>query len=108
MLSLAKRIPESQTALREGQCQRREASMGREFAGRTVGLVGLGHVGTRVAGILKAAFSCRVLAYDPAPRRTDLFVPRGGKDRIRRSARRMRRAFIPWPIDERNTGHDRR
>jgi D-3-phosphoglycerate dehydrogenase len=40
--------------------------MGRELRGRTVGLVGCGHVGQRVAAILRAAFGCRVIATDPA------------------------------------------
>ena len=42
--------------------------MGRELAARTVGLLGLGHIGTRVATLLKTllkAFGCRVLAVDP-------------------------------------------
>lgn len=39
--------------------------MGRNLYGKTVGLVGIGNVGTRTAAILNAAFHCRVLAYDP-------------------------------------------
>ena len=38
--------------------------MGRELVNRTVGIVGLGHVGSRTAQLAKA-FGCRVLAYDP-------------------------------------------
>ncbi|HEY5897388.1 MAG TPA: hydroxyacid dehydrogenase [Burkholderiales bacterium] len=64
MLSLLKRIPESHLAMKAGGIKRREAFMGRELFGRTVGLVGLGHVGTRTASILHA-FKCRVLASDP-------------------------------------------
>ena len=65
MLALLKRIPEAHAAMLAGRAQRREALMGRNILGRTVGLVGLGHVGTRVAAILRTAFSCRILAYDP-------------------------------------------
>ena len=64
MLTLLKRIPEAHAAMRAGAVKDRGALMGRELAGRTVGIVGLGHVGTRTAQILKA-FSCRVLATDP-------------------------------------------
>jgi D-3-phosphoglycerate dehydrogenase len=64
MLTLMKRIPEAHAALREGRAAVREAFLGRELSGRTVGLVGLGHVGSRVAEILQA-FRCRVLAVDP-------------------------------------------
>lgn len=65
MLALLKRMPEATAAMRAGRAQNREALMGRELRGRTVGLVGIGHVGTRVAEICRLAFSCRVLACDP-------------------------------------------
>jgi phosphoglycerate dehydrogenase-like enzyme len=38
-------------------------TIGRQLTGRTVGIVGCGHVGKEVA-ILAGAFGCRVLAYD--------------------------------------------
>jgi len=65
MLALLKRFPECHAAMRAGQAQRRENFMGRNLYGKTVGLVGIGNVGTRTAAILNAAFHCRVLAYDP-------------------------------------------
>jgi D-3-phosphoglycerate dehydrogenase len=65
MLALLKRMPEAQAAMRAGLARDRNALMGRELRGRTVGLVGIGHVGTRTAEILRLAFSCRVLACDP-------------------------------------------
>ncbi len=64
MLALLKRMPETHLAMSAGGIHEREAFMGRELAGRTVGIVGLGHVGSRTAAYLKA-FGCRVLAYDP-------------------------------------------
>lgn len=64
MLALIKRIPESHAALKAGTLRSREDFMGRELGGRTVGIVGLGHIGTRVAA-LAAAFGCEVLATDP-------------------------------------------
>ncbi|CAH0303499.1 Formate dehydrogenase, mitochondrial [Roseomonas sp. CECT 9278] len=65
MLALLKRFPECHAAMREGRAQRREEFMGRNLLGKTVGLIGIGNVGTRTAAILHAAFQCRVLAYDP-------------------------------------------
>jgi D-3-phosphoglycerate dehydrogenase / 2-oxoglutarate reductase len=65
MLALLKRMPEAQAAMRADRAGDRNALMGRELRGRTVGLVGIGHVGTRTAEILRLAFSCRVLACDP-------------------------------------------
>ncbi|MBY0336268.1 MAG: hydroxyacid dehydrogenase [Acetobacteraceae bacterium] len=65
MLACLKRFPEAHAAMKAGEARDRAALMGRELRGRTVGLVGCGHVGTRVAEILRAAFGCRVLACDP-------------------------------------------
>jgi D-3-phosphoglycerate dehydrogenase len=65
MLALLKRMPEAQAAMRAGRAKNRVALMGRELRGRTVGLVGIGNVGTRVAEIVRLAFSCPVLACDP-------------------------------------------
>jgi D-3-phosphoglycerate dehydrogenase / 2-oxoglutarate reductase len=65
MLVLLKRIPEAHAGLKAGMQGRKEQWMGNELIDRTVGLVGLGHVGARTAQIVKAAFNCRVLAYDP-------------------------------------------
>jgi D-3-phosphoglycerate dehydrogenase len=64
MMTLLKRIPEAQHAMRAGAVGRRDALIGHELNGKTVGIVGLGHTGTHTAAILKA-FGCRVLAYDP-------------------------------------------
>ena len=65
MLDVAKRITETDRVMRAGaQGIPREELMGREISGRTVGLVGIGHVGTRVAALAKA-FDMTVLATDP-------------------------------------------
>jgi D-3-phosphoglycerate dehydrogenase len=64
MLALLKRIPEAGLAIKAKRALPRENFMGRELAGRKVGLLGLGHIGTRVATLLKA-FGCTVLAVDP-------------------------------------------
>lgn len=65
MLGLLKRFPECHAAMRVGAAANRPAFMGRDILGKTVGLFGLGNVGTRVAEILRLAFRCRVLACDP-------------------------------------------
>lgn len=38
--------------------------MGHEISGRTIGLVGIGHIGTRVAALARA-FGMQVVAFDP-------------------------------------------
>lgn len=65
MLALLKRFPECHAGMLAGQAARREKFLGRNLLGKTVGLFGIGHVGSRTAEILNAAFRCRVLACDP-------------------------------------------
>src|SRR3546814_18828869 len=61
MLALARRLPESSQALKQGNSVTREDLMGTELSGQTLGLVGLGHIGTRVLK-LGTAFGTTVLA----------------------------------------------
>lgn len=65
MLAILKRIPDGDALTRYGMVRRRADLMGRDILGRTVGIIGLGNIGRRVAEILRLAFNCRVLAYDP-------------------------------------------
>jgi len=64
LLSLVKRLRESQAALQAGSAATREALMGREIDGRVLGIVGIGEIGRRVARIA-AGFGMRVVACDP-------------------------------------------
>lgn len=65
MLALSKRIVESNHAMRSGATYKRGDFMGDDVQGRTIGIVGLGHVGSRVAELCRGLFQMRVLAYDP-------------------------------------------
>lgn len=64
MLSVARRIVKSDTLIRTGRTGSREALMGFELAGRTLGLVGFGHIGRRTAALAQA-FGMNVAAVDP-------------------------------------------
>ena len=64
MLSLSKRIGECDRRLRRERGFAREEVMGHDIAGKVLGLIGIGHIGTRVAR-LADAFGMSVLAYDP-------------------------------------------
>ena len=64
MLGLNKRISESDRRLRRGERFTRADAMGRDLAGATLGLVGIGHAGRRVAALAQA-FGMTVLAFDP-------------------------------------------
>lgn len=64
LLAVAKRIVESDNRLHHESGFSREDLMGDEIHGGTIGLVGLGEIGTRTARIAKG-FGLNVLAYDP-------------------------------------------
>ncbi len=65
MLTLSKRIIMSDHAMRGGAAYDRRDFMGDDVQGRTIGIVGLGHVGSRVAELCRGLFQMRVIAYDP-------------------------------------------
>ncbi|MGI9523030.1 MAG: hydroxyacid dehydrogenase [Hyphomicrobiaceae bacterium] len=64
ILDLSKRISETDRYLREARGRNREDLMGREIAGRTLGLIGFGNVGRQVCRLARA-FEMRVIATDP-------------------------------------------
>ena len=65
MLALGKHIVQTDRSLRKERGLDREAFKGRNAQGRTVGIIGLGQVGRRVARICGKGLDMRVLAYDP-------------------------------------------
>jgi D-3-phosphoglycerate dehydrogenase len=65
MLTLSKRIIEADRTLRRERDVNRNALMGHEVQGRTVGIIGIGNVGRRIAELCKGLLGMKVLAYDP-------------------------------------------
>jgi D-3-phosphoglycerate dehydrogenase len=64
MLGLSRRMSECDRRMRAERGFPREAVMGHEIRGRTLGVVGIGHIGTRVAALARA-FGMEVIAADP-------------------------------------------
>jgi D-3-phosphoglycerate dehydrogenase len=64
MIDLTHRLTQCDRRMRHDRDFVREDFMGQEITGATLGIVGLGHVGRRVAR-LAAAFDMTVLAFDP-------------------------------------------
>src|SRR6202789_3802777 len=62
MLALARSVPQSNAAIQAGRWEK--TSSGMELRGKTLGLVGLGRVGSEVARRARA-LEMKVLAYDP-------------------------------------------
>jgi D-3-phosphoglycerate dehydrogenase / 2-oxoglutarate reductase len=65
LLTLSKRIIEGDRALRRERDVNRNALIGNEAQGRTIGIVGIGYVGRRIAELCKGLLGMKVLAYDP-------------------------------------------
>lgn len=66
MLTAARRITEMDRSVRQGCCQR---LTGCELAGKVLGIIGLGNIGSEVAK-RAAAFDMNIIAYDVLPRFT--------------------------------------
>lgn len=64
MLGISRRMLEGDRRMRREIGYSREDVMGHEIQGKTVGLVGIGHIGTRVAALARA-FGMEVIATDP-------------------------------------------
>jgi D-3-phosphoglycerate dehydrogenase / 2-oxoglutarate reductase len=64
MLAVSKQILRADTALRQGRWGVRYEYIGQELFGRTLGLVGMGRIGSRVAEICHLGFQMPVLYYD--------------------------------------------
>src|SRR5438067_13866109 len=63
LLALCRNIPEAHASVKRGEWTRAKF-MGMELNGKTLGVIGLGRIGTRVT-IRARAFGMRVIAYDP-------------------------------------------
>ena len=100
ILSLVRHIPAESTGMREGQWQH---SIGGDLYGRTLGVVGLGRLGSRVAAVGKA-FGMRVLAWssnlDPATARERGAEPVSKQDLFGQSDV----VTVHYKLSERSTG----
>jgi D-3-phosphoglycerate dehydrogenase len=65
LLALSKNIPQTDRSLRKERGVDREVFKGRNARGRTIGIIGIGEVGRRVARICGRGIEMQVLAYDP-------------------------------------------
>lgn len=63
MLALARHVPQANAKLKSGVWQR-SSFMGNELKGKTLGIIGLGNVGSEVARRAQS-FKMRIIGYDP-------------------------------------------
>ena len=78
LLTLSKRILEADRALRREANVNRNALIGTEAHGKTIGIVGLGNVGRRIAALCKGLLGMKVVAYDPYLTSSEM-AARGGE-----------------------------
>jgi D-3-phosphoglycerate dehydrogenase len=73
MMSMARQlIPADHSQRVEGRFDQRDRFMGMDLHGKTVGIVGLGQVGRRIAKICRDGFDMEVLGFDPFVTREEL------------------------------------
>lgn len=65
MIDVYRKVRENDIITRE--CQRKGIMPGREIGGKTIGIIGMGNIGQRVAKIANA-FGCKVLAWNRTPK----------------------------------------
>ena len=65
ILSLSKKIALSERAMRRVRNLDRWGYMGNDIRGKTVGIIGIGNIGTRLSELCRGLFGMTVLAYDP-------------------------------------------
>lgn len=66
LMALVRQTTKSSKAAKENRWKDRAQFMGNNLTGKTVGVIGCGNIGSRVAEILKYGFNTRLLVTDPA------------------------------------------
>jgi D-3-phosphoglycerate dehydrogenase len=104
LLTLSKRILEADRALRRDANVNRNSLMGTEAQGKTIGIVGLGNVGRRIAELCKGLLRMNVLAYDPYLSATEMAIRGGEKVELDELLRRSDYVSISCPLTKDNRG----
>jgi D-3-phosphoglycerate dehydrogenase len=65
LLALVRDVPKAYSQILEGKWNNNAFPHAREISGKTLGIIGLGHIGRQVASIAGNGFSMNILAYDP-------------------------------------------
>jgi D-3-phosphoglycerate dehydrogenase / 2-oxoglutarate reductase len=104
LLTLSKRILEADRALRREANVNRNALMGTEVQGKTIGIVGLGNVGRRIAELCTGLLHMKVLAYDPYLTATEMAARGGDKVELDELLRRSDYVSISCPLTRDNRG----
>jgi D-3-phosphoglycerate dehydrogenase len=104
LLTLSKRILEADRALRRNANLSRNALMGTEAQGKTIGIVGLGNVGRRITELCKGLLRMKVVAYDPYLTATEMAARGAEKVELDDLLRRSDYVSISCPLTKDNRG----
>ena len=102
LLTLSKRIIEADRTLRRQANVNRNALMGNEAGGKTIGIVGLGNVGRRIAELCKGLLHMKVIAYDPYLSAEEIAARGGEKVELDDLMRRSDFVSISCPLNKDN------
>ncbi len=104
MLTLSKRIIQSDRRLRREANVNRNDLIGNELKEKTVGIVGLGNVGRRIAELCKGLLHMKVIAYDPYLSADEMAKRGGEKVELDDLLRRADFVSISCPLDSKSRG----
>jgi len=104
LLTLSKRILEADRAMRREANVSRNALMGTEVQGKTIGIVGLGNVGRRIAELCNGLLGMTVLAYDPYLAAAEMAARGGEKVELDELLRRSDYVSISCPLTRESRG----
>src|SRR5712671_2483653 len=104
LLTLSKRIIEADRALRREANVNRNALIGNEAQGKTIGIVGIGNVGRRIAELCKGLLHMKVIAYDPYLSAQEIAARGGEKVELDELMRRSDFVSISCPLNKDNRG----
>jgi D-3-phosphoglycerate dehydrogenase / 2-oxoglutarate reductase len=104
LLTLSKRIIEADRALRRDPNVNRNALIGTEAHGKTIGVVGLGNVGRRIAALCKGLLGMNVLGYDPYLSTTEMAERGGAKVELDELLRCSDYVSISCPLTKQSRG----
>src|SRR3979411_2024656 len=104
LLTLSKRIIEADRALRRDANVNRNALIGTEAQGKTIGIVGLGNVGRRIAALCQGLLGMKVLAYDPYLSAAEMAARGSEKVELDEVLRRSDYVSISCPLTKESRG----
>src|ERR1700748_3925223 len=104
LLTLSRRTIEADRTLRREHNVNRNALMGTEAEGRTIGIVGIGNVGRRIAELCRGLLRMNVLAYDPYLSKSEIAERGAQKVELDELLQRSDYVSINCPLDKQSRG----